>query len=169
MKFNLAWIEPWRARWNALGARERRALAVAAVFAGIVLFYVAAWSPVRNGVAGARARVATVQAQLARVREQAALVEKLRRAPRVTVPANPVAAIEQAAARHGLRERLKRVEPEGARAVRIQIEAAPFAAVMAWLVEMQQQNGLRAENASFERHASPGIVNVRLLLQVQGT
>ena len=169
MKLDLAWIEPWRGRWNALGPRERRALAAAAAFAGIALFYLAAWSPVRNGVTGARAHSATLQTQLARVREQAALVEKLRRAPRVAVPANPVTAIEQAATRHGLRERLKRIEPEGTRAVRIQIEAAPFSAVMAWLVEMQQQNGLRVENAGFERHANPGIVNVRLLLQARGT
>ena len=169
MKLNLTWIEPWRARWNALGARERRAIAVAALFAGVVLFYVAAWNPVRSGVAGARARVATAQAQLALVRDQAELVERLRRSPRLAIPANPVAAVEQAAVRHGLRERLKRAEPEGSRAVRIQIEAAPFATVMAWLLDVQQQNGLRVENASIERHANPGIVNVRLLLQVQGT
>jgi general secretion pathway protein M len=165
---NLTWIEPWRARWKALGARERRALALLAGFLGIALFYLLVWNPVRSGVSSARSRLSTVQTQLARVQEQAALVERLRRTPRVAPAANPVAAAEQAAARHGLRERMKRFDPEGSRAVRIQIEDAPFAAVIAWLVELQQQNGLRAESASFERHANPGSVNVRLLLRAQG-
>jgi len=165
---NLPWIEPWRARWKALGGRERRALALLAGFLGIALFYLLVWNPVRSGVSGARARLSAVQTQLARVQEQAALVERLRRTPRVAPPANPVAIAEQAAARHGLRERMKRIDPDGSRAVRIQIEDAPFAAVMAWLVELQQQNGLRAESASFERHANPGSVNARLLLRAQG-
>ena len=164
---NLAWIEPWRARWSALGARERRALTVACGFLGVVLFYLLIWSPVQSGLARARVRVSSTQVQLARVQEQAALVEKLRSAPRVAPPANLGSAVEQAAARHGLRERLKRIEPEGTRAVRVQIEGAPFTAVMAWLAELQQ-SGLRAESALLERHATPGSVNVQLLLQAQG-
>ncbi len=67
-----------------------------------------------------------------------------------------------------MRERLKRVDPEGVRAVRVQIEEAPFVAVMAWLNELQQQSGLRAESAMFERHPNPGTVNARLLLRAPG-
>ena len=162
------WIEHWRARWKALEERERRAIALLAGFLGIVLFYLLVWNPVRSGVAGARARLSAMQTQLARVQEHAAQVETLRRAPRVAPAANPVAAVEQAAARHGLREQMKRIDSDGSRAVRIQIEGAPFASVMAWLVELQQQNGLRAESASFDRHANPGAVNARLLLRAQG-
>ncbi len=167
MKLHLALIESWRLRWNALGSRERRALTIVGGFLGIVLFYVLVWNPVKGGVAAARVRHAAVLSQLAQVREQAVLVEKLRRGPRIAQTADALAAVEQAAARHGLRERVKRIDPEGTRAVRIQIEAAPFAAVMAWLVELQQQ-GVRAETASFERQSSPGLVNARLVLRVQG-
>lgn len=165
---NLSWIEPWRVRWKALPDRERRALALLAGFLGIALLYLLVWNPVRSGASGARARLSAVQTQLARVQEQAVLVERLRRMPRVAAPTSPVATAEQAAARHGFRERMKRIEAEGTRAVRIQIEDAPFAAVIAWLVELQQQNGLRAESANFERHANPGSVNVRLVLRAQG-
>jgi len=164
---NLAWIEPWRARWRALDARQRQALALLSGFLGVVLFYLLIWNPVQSGLARAQARVPAVQAQLARVQEQAALVEKLRSAPRVAPPANLGSAVEAAAARHGLRERLKRIEPEGTRAVRVQIEGAPFGALMAWLAELQQ-SGVRAESALLERHANPGSVNARLLLQAEG-
>ena len=164
---NFAWIEPWRARWNALGARERRVLTALAGFLAVVLFYLLVWSPVQSGVAGARARLASVQGQLAQVQEQAALVASVRNTPRVTPPANPVAAVEQAAERHGLRGQLKRVDAEGAGRVRVQLEGASFSALTAWLAELQQA-GLRAESATFERHAAPGTVNARLLLRSQG-
>jgi len=165
---NFAWIEPWRARWKALGARERRVASALAVFLGAALFYLLVWSPVESGLANARARLASAKAQLVRVQEQAALVASMRAAPRVAPPANPAAAVGQAAERHGLREQLKRVDAEGASAVRVQIEGAPFSSLMAWLVELQQQ-GVRAESATLERHANPGTVNARLLLRAQGS
>jgi general secretion pathway protein M len=165
---NFAWAEPWRARWSALGARERRTASLLAASFGAVVFYLLVWSPVESGLAKARSRLASVQTQLARVQEQAARVASVRAAPRVTPPANPAAAVAQAAERQGLREQLKRADAEGANAVRVQIEDAPFAALMAWLVELQQQTGLRAENATLERGANPGTVNGRLLLRAQG-
>jgi general secretion pathway protein M len=166
---NLAWIEPWRAQWKALGARERRTFAALAVVLGAVLLYLGVWSPVQSGIVRARERVASTQIQLSQVREQAALVERARNAPRPTLPSDAAAAVGQAAARYGMRERLKRVDPEGVRAVRVQIEEAPFVAVMAWLNDLQQQSGLRAESATFERHPNPGAVNARLLLRAPGS
>src|SRR5256886_12997172 len=165
---NFAWVEPARARWNALGARERRVASGLAVFFGAVLFYRLVWTPVGGGLARARSRLVSVQAQLARVQEQAARVASMRAAPRVTLPANPAAAVGQAAERQGLRERLKRTDAEGENAVRVQIEDAPFAALMAWLVELQQQTGLPAESATLERGANPGTVDRRLLLRAPG-
>jgi general secretion pathway protein M len=164
---NLAWIEPWKTRWNALGPRERAAVSALALFLGAVLFYLLIWAPVEGGLARSQARLASVQGQLAQVREQAALVASLRAAPRVEGPADAASAVQEAAARNGLREQVKRVDADGARSVRVQIEAAPFPALMSLLVELQQA-GLRAENASLERNARPGTVDARLLLQAQG-
>jgi general secretion pathway protein M len=160
-------VEPWRNRWNALGARERKAASALAAFFAVVLFYLLIWSPVQGGLARSQARLTSVQSQLAQVRYQAALVESLRAAPRVEAPADAGSAVQQAAERHGLREQVKRVDADGARSVRVQIEAAPFPALMALLVELQRA-GLRAESASLERNAKPGTVNARLLLQAQG-
>jgi len=165
---NFAWIEPWRARWNALGARERRVASALAVFLGAALFYLLVWSPVESGLAKARTRLASVQAQLARVQEQAAVVASVRATPRVTPPTNLVAALGQAAERQGLRQQLKRVDAEGANAVRVQIEGASFQSLTAWLVELQQQLGLRAESATLERQTNPGTVSGRMLLRAQG-
>src|SRR2546423_52681 len=119
------------------------------------------------------ARAAPVIERESRVRAQgieyAARVASVRAAPRGTLPANPAGAVGQAAERQGLRDRLKRTDAEGANAVRVQIEDAPFAALMAWLAELQQQSGLRAESATLDRGANPGTVNGRLLLRAQGS
>jgi general secretion pathway protein M len=172
---NRSWAEPLRAswakstaRWNALDARDRRVLSALAVCLAPLLFYLLVWNPVQSGLAGARARLSLAQTQLARVEEQAAQVASIRSSPRVTQPADPVAAVQQAADQFGLRAQLKRVEAEGPRAVRVQIEGASFWALTAWLTDLQQRSALRAESAVFERQANPGIVNARLLLRAQG-
>jgi len=171
---NLAWIEPWKARfapwksrWNALGARERRVLSALAALLGVAFFYLLIWSPVQGGLARSQARLASVQAELAQVREQAALVESLRAAPRAEAPADAGAAVQRAAERNGLREQVKRVDADGPRSVRVQIEAAPFPALMSLLVELQQA-GLRAERATLGRNAKPGTVDADLRLEARG-
>jgi general secretion pathway protein M len=160
-------LEPWKSRWNALDARDRRVASLLAVFLGIVLFYLLLWLPIETGLARSQARLASVQAQLAQVQSQAALVEGLRATPRGEPPADAASAFQDAAAKNGLREQVKRVDAEGGHSVRVQIEGAPFPALMSLLVELHQA-GLRAENASFERNPKPGTVNARLLLQAQG-
>lgn len=164
----LDWIEPWKKRWNALGARERRALSVLAVFLVPVLLYLLVWNPVQHGLAASQARLATVHAQLAQVREQAALVASLRAAPRSEAPADAASAVQDAAARNGLREQVKRVDADSQNSVRVQLEAAPFSALMSLLVELQQA-GLRTDSATVERNARAGTVNARLVLQASGT
>jgi len=164
---NFAWIEPWRGRWSALPARERQALAVLGAFLGVVLFYLLIWSPVRDGLAKARVRASSAQVQLLQVREQAARVSTLRNAPRVSPPANLVEAVQDAAERRGIRAQLKRVDAEGARGVRVQIEGAALSSLMACLLELQQRSGLRTERATLERQANPGTVNAQLVLRAQ--
>ena len=164
---NLAWIEPLKKRWQALGARERLALTILAVFLVPVLLYLLVWSPVESGLAKSTARLSTVQGQLAQVREQAALVTALRAAPRSEAPTDAASAVQEAAAGNGLREQVKRVDADSPGSVRVQLEAAPFSALMALLVELQQK-GLRTESATIERNAKAGTVNARLLLQAGG-
>jgi type II secretory pathway component PulM len=164
---NTAWIEPYRSRWNALGARERRALSALAVFFGAVLFYLMIWAPIESGLARSRVRLASAQAQLAQVQAQAALVASIRAAPRADASADAASLVQEAAERNGLREQVKRVDADGTHSVRVQIEGVSFPALMALLVELQQA-GLRAEDASLDRHANPGTINARIRLQARG-
>jgi len=171
---NLAWveplkrrIEPWKRQWNALGSRERRALTVLGAFLGLLLFYLVFWLPVQAGLSRSQARLASIEGQLAQVRSEAALVAGLRAAPPGEPPADVGSAFQEAAVANGLKEAVKRVDADGARSVRVQIEAAPFPALMSLLVDLQKK-GLRAEKARLDRNPKPGTVNADLTLQAQG-
>jgi len=166
---NFAWTAPWRGRWNALAARERRAISVAGAFLAVSFFYLGVWNPVHDGLARARARVIAAQAQLVQVKGQAVLVASVRSAPRASPPANLAEAVREAAERNGIRAQLKRVDVEGARGVRVQFEGAPFSSLLDCLVELQQRSALRAERATLERQASPGTVNAQLVLRAHGS
>jgi len=164
-----AWIISWRGRWSALAARERRAVSVLGAFLGVIFFYLGVWSPVHDGLARARARVAAAQAQLVQVKEQAVLVANVRSAPRASPPANLAEAVQEAAERNGIRAQLKRVDTEGARGVRVQFEGASLSSLLDCLVELQQRSALRAERATLERQPNPGTVNAQLVLRAQGS
>lgn len=165
---NFGWVGPLRNRWNALGTRDRRIASALGAFLGVVLFYLLIWSPVEGGLARSRERLSSVRGQVAVMREQAALVASLRAAPRIEAPTDAASAVQRIAERNGLREQVKRVDADGARGVRVQIEGVSFPALMTLLVDLQRQAGLRVESATIERHATPGAVNARLVLQVQG-
>ena len=162
-------LEPLRARWRALAPRERRALRVLSAFFGVVLFYVLVWSPVQSNLTRLRAQLPAEQSRLARMREQSALVANLRRSQPANSSVDPLSAAQQAAERLGLRDKMKRIEADGARGVRVEIEGASFNAVTGWLTELQRQSGLRAENAVFEKQSTPGTVTARITLRSSGT
>jgi len=163
-------LDPLQARWRALPQRDRYALASLGAFFAAVLFYLLVWSPLHIGLARLREQLPATQVQLARMREQAVLVENLRRtAPAATNTqnVNPLTAVEQAADRNGLRDKLKQIEATGTRGVRIQMDGVPFTAVTAWLLDLRK-SGLRAESAVFEKSATPGTVNARITLAGAG-
>jgi len=165
---NFAWTESWRARWNALGARERR-WRRCSPYPSARRFLTCSSGARSKAVLPRRAPASRrCRRSSSACRSRPTGWRTCVPRPRATPPVNLAAAVGQAAERHGLREQLKRVDAEGASAVRVQIEDAPFLALMAWLVELQQQIGLRAESAALERHANPGTVNGRLLLRAQG-
>jgi general secretion pathway protein M len=100
------------------------------------------------------------------MREMAGQVSRLRReAPAPLVTGSLLPTIEQSAAAHGLRAAFTRLEPEGANGVRIQVEGAPFNALIGWLADTQKQYAVRTEQATIEAHAMPGTVNARLVLR----
>lgn len=161
-------LELARAAWLRLAPRERGIIVAGGVLVAAVAIWLFALGPAYRSLARLRVDVPRERAQLAVMRDQAALVERLRRGSPARAPAMKLSALAEGAANtHGLRATITRVEDEGENGVRIALEKAPFNAMVTWLADLHQRSGLRVETASIETHEPEGTVNARLLLRAQ--
>lgn len=155
--------------WRRLAPREQRALRVLALVLALLLCYLAIWAPLQRSLARLRTDVPRQASELAVMRAQAALVEELRRQPAPAAPVGGLSGlVERSSAAHGLRPALTRVDVEGANGVRVQVDGASFTGLLVWLAELQQQNAVRIESATFDAHTTVGSVSARLLLRGPG-
>jgi general secretion pathway protein M len=67
----------------------------------------------------------------------------------------------------GLADALKRVEPSGARSVRVSFEAANFDALIGWVEGLARDYGVEASDFSADRVEGLGLVNARVVLEEQ--
>jgi general secretion pathway protein M len=160
------WIKPLQSRWERLASRDRQIAGAVAGVMAIALLYLLVWSPLQRSLARLRLDVPNEHAQLQRMREMSEQVSRMRReAPAPLVTGSLLPTVEQSATAHGLRAAFTRLDPEGSNGVRIQVDGAPFNALIGWLADAQKQYALRAEQATIEAHAVPGSVNARLILR----
>lgn len=159
-------IEAARNAWLRLAPRERRVIAAGSVLVAAVALYLFVLAPFTRGLASLRTEVPKLDAQLAVMREQAAMVERLRRGGPARALATKLPAVaEQAADTHGLRATITRIEAEGTNGLKVALDGAPFNAMVAWLTELQQRSGLRVETAAIDSVETAGTVNARLTLR----
>ena len=75
------WIAPWRARWLALGPRERQGLALAAWVLGLFVLWAVAIAPAWRTTRMAPAQLDRLDAQLQQMQRQAHEARELRAVP----------------------------------------------------------------------------------------
>ena len=156
--------------WRGLAARERAVLALGGVVAALLLFYALLWAPLQRDLERLRAGVPKTYEQLQWMRAQATRIKQLRSTAATAVPRGGLLSfVEQSAQSYNIHQSIKRVEPDGANSVRLAIDGVEFNSLLQWLVNLQNQGGVRIENASVEPLPTAGIVNARLLLRAPGS
>jgi len=73
----------------------------------------------------------------------------------------PVVLVDRVAREHGLASALRGTQPNGS-GVRVQLEAAPFDTMVAWLAVLDERYGLAVESITLDRTAKPGLVNASI-------
>jgi general secretion pathway protein M len=73
--------------------------------------------------------------------------------------------IDQSARESGLGAALTGSQPSGRGDLSVQLEKAPFDAVVGWLARLSQQNGVQIESATIDSAGEPGTVNASLVLK----
>lgn len=139
-------VAPVRARWQALGARERRLLTVAAWLVGALLAWYVAVAPAWRTVSGAPARLDQLDAQLQQMQRMAGEARSLRGAPAVGAVQAQVAVKAASDALGGV----ARLTLQGDRAT-VTFTNASGAQLREWLTEVRGAGRARPVEASLTR------------------
>ncbi len=73
----------------------------------------------------------------------------------------PVVLVDRVGREAGLGTALRGTQPSGA-GVRVQLEAAPFDTLVAWLATLDERYGMAIESISVDRAPRPGVVNANI-------
>lgn len=146
--------------WYAsLQQRKQRVVAFGAIALGLIILIGGILMPLQSVVSRAVKETDTRREDLAWMRVNAPEV----RAFGDQVPADtgeaPVVLVDRVAREAGLASALRGTQPNPTGGVRVQLEAAPFDTMVAWLDTLDRRFGLSIESITVDRTPAPGMVN----------
>ncbi|HZT01626.1 MAG TPA: type II secretion system protein M [Steroidobacteraceae bacterium] len=148
---------------RSLSPRDRRTLLIGGVIAAVLLVF-AVILPLDHSVSRLHDEVAQKQADLVWMRNAA---------PEIAA-AGPmhgsggeslIVIVDQSARESGLGNSLAGSSPSGQGSLSVELEKAPFDALVGWLARLSQQNGVQIESATIDSAGQPGTVNASLVLK----
>ena len=144
---------------GALNPRERVLLIVGALLLTGLLMWRFAWEPLRQ-------ERLSLQDDLTRYVMLAQLADQARATANAEDPARPSLPLAQRVTRSAAEAGvpLSRLDPDGAR-LRVVVERARFADLMAWVKLLEGQEGAQAVALDVERLTEPGVVAARLTME----
>ena len=148
---------------RSLSARDRRTLLIGGIIAAILFVFVVIL-PLDRSVSNLHAEVAKKQADLVWMRSAA---PEIAAAGPVRSPSGEslIVIVDQSARESGLGGSLAGSQPSGRGSLSVQLEKAPFDALVGWLARLSQQNGVQIESATIDSAGQPGTVNASLILK----
>jgi len=157
-------------RWRQLSARERRLLAGALVVSVFALVYLLLIEPAWNGRESVQARLPALRAQVAEADLMVAEARRLSTAaaasPRPSLQSVRVR-LEQSLESAGLRAGLQQIQATES-LIDLRLRGVPFAAWIGWLDSALRETRLRVADLSVTREADPGLVSIRMVLELPG-
>jgi general secretion pathway protein M len=140
------WAAPWRARWRALGKRERRGISIAAWVLGLFLLWALAIAPAWRTARAAPAQLDQLDGQLQQMQRQANEARELRAIPALG-SAQSAAALRTASDELGAAGRL---QLSGDRAT-LTLTGANGTQLSSWLAEARSAARARPIEANLTR------------------
>ena len=152
-----------RAWYLSLQARERKMVLIGGIAVAVLILFVGILMPLHASVAKARDRVAMQREDLAWITQNASEVQA---AGNNFAASNesPIVLVDRTGREAGLSQSLRGTQPSGNSGVRVQLEAAPFDALVIWLAALEQRHGVVIESITIDRAARPGLVNASVSL-----
>jgi general secretion pathway protein M len=147
-----------RAWYAGLEKRERRVVTFGAATVAVLVLVLGILVPLHSAVSSARERIETKRADLAWMQLNAPEIRAKR--PRMLPDTGeaPVVVVDRVGREAGLADALRGTQPN-ATGVRVQLEGAPFDALITWIATLDERYGLGVETITVDRAARPGVVN----------
>lgn len=153
-----------RTRWDALEARQRLLFGGGAVLMLLLLLYEFLWYPMQTERARLANDLPRLRTSVEQFNRDATEIERLRTAGRSRGPALPLpAAIDDAAARTGLKTSIKSVQALGPDRAQVSIATVGFDSLARLLADLAQTGGITVETLQVAA-ADAGRVNVETLV-----
>jgi general secretion pathway protein M len=148
--------------WYAgLQAREQRMVAIGSVTVAALVLLLGILMPLQSAVSSATRRNETKREDLAWMRVNAPEIRAAGGQLAADTGEAPVVLVDRVGREAGLGSALRGTQPSGT-GVRVQLEAAPFDTLVAWLATLDERYGLAIESITVDRTAQPGMVNASI-------
>jgi len=155
-----------RDAWSTLSARERQLVTYGGSLVAVIALWLVVVMPIDREAKRLRLVTPEAQAQLIRMRAQAAAIQPLRgKARSIPGPGAAVAVVDQSATSLGIRKQISKLEGDGSQGVQIVADAVAFNSLIAWINDLRDAHGFRVESADFTAHTIPGTVNARIRIR----
>lgn len=148
---------------DKLEPRERAVLLAGAAVATAIVFFAFVWKPLTEGASTLRTSIESNEGLLAYLYRAEGLTEATDDRP-VRAVQSLVVLIDQTAQANGLGGAVTRTRPDGATRINLSFENAAFDELLAWLISLQQNEGVYVEGASINDTRERGRVSGQLLL-----
>jgi general secretion pathway protein M len=148
--------------WYAgLQAREQRMVAFGSVTVAVLVLLLGILMPLQSAVSSAVKRNETKREDLAWMRVNAPEIRAAGGQLAADTGEAPVVLVDRVGREAGLGSALRGTQPNGT-GVRVQLEAAPFDTLVAWLATLDERYGLAIDSITVDRTAQPGMVNASI-------
>jgi general secretion pathway protein M len=150
-----------RAWYEGLQQREQRMVSIGAIAVALLILIFGILMPLQSAVSTAVASNDTKREDLAWMQVNAPVIRAAGGQAAAETGEAPVVLVDRVGRESGLANALRGTQPNGT-GVRVQLEAAPFDTVVAWLAALDEHYGLAVESITVDRGARPGIVNASI-------
>ncbi len=153
--------------WQARAPRERVILVLAALAMTAMLYFLLIWEPLQQGnsrLQADRQEAHELNAWLRGIEPELAKLRSVQGNQRQAGKGSVLAVADSRAKSGGLGSALKRMQPDGDNSVRAWLENAPFNTLLAWLHQLEKQDGIQAVDLNISRDDESGQVKARLTL-----
>jgi general secretion pathway protein M len=148
--------------WYAgLQQREQRTVAIGGVTVAVLILVFGILMPLHSALSGAVRGNETRREDLKWMQVNSPEVLAAGSQLPADTSEAPMVLVDRVARQHGLASALRGTQPNGS-GVRVQLEAAPFDSMVAWLAALDERYGLSVESITLDRTAKPGLVNASI-------